>query len=107
MDNVKRDVLIEARDLTKHFISKGNALGTKKLVVKAVNGLSFKIMNGETLGLVGESGCGKSTTGRLLIRLLDPTSGSILYKGQDIASIKEKQMRAASSRSSSRIPSPR
>ncbi|HIT00988.1 MAG TPA: dipeptide ABC transporter ATP-binding protein [Candidatus Faecaligallichristensenella faecipullorum] len=93
MDNVKRDVLIEARDLTKHFISKGNALGTKKLVVKAVNGLTFKIMNGETLGLVGESGCGKSTTGRLLIRLLDPTSGSILYKGQDIASIKEKQMR--------------
>ncbi len=94
MDNVKRDVLIEARDLTKHFISKGNAMGTKKLVVKAVNGLSFQIFNGETLGLVGESGCGKSTTGRLLIRLLDPTSGSILYKGQDIASIKEREMRA-------------
>jgi oligopeptide transport system ATP-binding protein len=94
LDNVKRDVLIEARDLTKHFISKGNAMGTKKLVVKAVNGLSFQIFNGETLGLVGESGCGKSTTGRLLIRLLDPTSGSILYKGQDIASIKEREMRA-------------
>lgn len=94
MDNVKRDVLIEARDLTKHFISKGNAMGTQKLVVKAVNGLSFQIFNGETLGLVGESGCGKSTTGRLLIRLLDPTSGSILYKGQDIAAIKEREMRA-------------
>lgn len=92
MDNVKRDVLIEARDLTKHFISKGNALGTKKLVVKAVNGLTFKIMNGETLGLVGESGCGKSTTGRTILRLIEKTDGQVLFNGKEIFDLDKKEM---------------
>ena len=85
--------MIEARNLTKHFISKSNRLGGESLVVKAVNDISFSIMGSETLGLVGESGCGKSTTGRLLIKLLDPTSGSIIYKGRDIARYSGREMR--------------
>ena len=85
--------LIEAVGLTKHFVSRSSRLGGEKLVVRAVNGVSFGIMPGETLGLVGESGCGKSTTGRLLIRLLDPTEGKIVYKGKDIASCSNREMR--------------
>ena len=79
-------------NLSKHFISKSSKIGEKPLVVKAVNNVSFSIMENETLGLVGESGCGKSTTGRLLIRLLDPTAGRIIYKGQDIASFKKREL---------------
>ena len=85
--------LIEAKNLTKHFISKSHRLGGEKLVVKAVNDISFSIMPSETLGLVGESGCGKSTTGRLLIKLLDPTGGQIIYNGRDISGYSNRQMR--------------
>ncbi|MBR0463757.1 MAG: ATP-binding cassette domain-containing protein [Clostridia bacterium] len=85
--------LIEARHLSKHFISKSHRLGGDKLIVKAVNDVSFDIMKNETLGLVGESGCGKSTTGRLLIRLLEPTSGSIIYDGRDIAQYSNREIR--------------
>ncbi|MBR3504760.1 MAG: ATP-binding cassette domain-containing protein [Clostridia bacterium] len=85
--------MIEARHLTKHFASKSNRLGGETLIVKAVNDISFDIMASETFGLVGESGCGKSTTGRLLIKLLDPTSGSIIYKGRDIAGYSNREMR--------------
>lgn len=94
IERIKSEKLFEVRNLSKHFVSKGAAIGAKPLVVRAVNDVSFDVMDGETLGLVGESGCGKSTTGRLLIKLLDPTSGSIFYKGQDIASLKDRQMRA-------------
>jgi oligopeptide/dipeptide ABC transporter ATP-binding protein len=86
--------LYEARGLTKVFTSKSSAIGGKPLVVRAVNDVSFDINNGEVLGLVGESGCGKTTTGRLLLRLLDPTSGSIVYAGRDIARIPNRAMRA-------------
>jgi peptide/nickel transport system ATP-binding protein len=78
--------LIEVRDLEMHFpIKSGIVLQRQVGAVKAVDGISFDVVEGETLGLVGESGCGKSTTARLLTRLLEPTNGSILYHGEDIA----------------------
>ena len=78
--------LVEVRDLTKHFpITHGIVFQRQIGAVKAVDGISFDVRRGETLGLVGETGCGKSTTARLLVRLLDPTSGQILFEGEDIA----------------------
>jgi oligopeptide/dipeptide ABC transporter ATP-binding protein len=78
--------LMEVRDLVKHFpLTSGIILQRKVGAVQAVDGVSFDVMPGETLGLVGESGCGKSTTARLLLRLMDPTSGSIRFEGQEIA----------------------
>lgn len=76
------EVLIEIKNLKKYFPVKGG-IG-KHLFVKAVDDVSFYIKKGETLGLVGESGCGKSTTGRTIIRLYEPTSGKIIFKGEDI-----------------------
>ena len=78
-----RQPLIDARDLTCHFPVRGGVMGSKR-VVRAVDGVSFSIAKGETLGVVGESGCGKSTTARLLIGLIPPTGGSILYDGQEL-----------------------
>ena len=78
--------LIEVRDLVKHFPIKQGVVFQRQIgAVKAVDGVSFDVMDGETLGIVGETGCGKSTTARLLVRLLDPTSGSIMFEGEDIA----------------------
>jgi oligopeptide/dipeptide ABC transporter ATP-binding protein len=78
--------LIEVRDLVKHFpLKQGIILQRQVGAVRAVDGISFDVFEGETLGLVGESGCGKSTTARLITRLLEPTDGSIVYHGQDIA----------------------
>lgn len=65
--------MIEVKDLKKQFLIKSKVLGLDKGVVNAVNGVDFKIEKGETLGLVGKSGSGKSTTGRLILRLLEPT----------------------------------
>ncbi len=78
--------LIEVRNLVKHFpITRGIIFQRKVGAVKAVDDISFDIRRGETLGIVGETGCGKSTTARLLVRLLDPTSGQILFGGEDVA----------------------
>jgi peptide/nickel transport system ATP-binding protein/oligopeptide transport system ATP-binding protein len=78
--------LVEVRDLVKHFPIKQGVIFQRQIgAVKAVDGVSFDVMDGETLGIVGETGCGKSTTARLLVRLLDPTSGSIVFEGVDIA----------------------
>jgi oligopeptide/dipeptide ABC transporter ATP-binding protein len=78
--------LVEVRNLVKHFpIRRGVIFQHQIGAVKAVDDVSFDVRRGETLGLVGETGCGKSTTARLLVRLLDPTSGQILYDGEDIA----------------------
>jgi len=87
------DVLLEVRNLKKHFVSKHGLLGQKITRVQAVDGVSFKIRRGETLGLVGESGCGKSTTGRTIIRLYDVTEGEVIFDGVDISRISQRQMR--------------
>jgi oligopeptide/dipeptide ABC transporter ATP-binding protein len=80
------NALIEVRDLVKHFPLKQGIIFQKQVgAVRAVDGISFDVHEGETLGLVGESGCGKSTTARLITRLLEPTEGSIVYRGDDIA----------------------
>lgn len=82
------EVLVEVRDLSKHFGVAGSVfLGGRGEVVRAVDGVSFDVMRGETLGIVGESGCGKSTTARLLMRLLTPSSGSIKFEGREIAKL--------------------
>jgi peptide/nickel transport system ATP-binding protein len=85
--------LLEVKDLNIWFPSKKNFLGTTLDYVKAVNGVSFEVKEGETLGLVGESGCGKTTLGRALLRLIEPTSGQILYKGRNLASWSAKELR--------------
>ena len=87
--------LIRVRDLVKHFpITRGIIFQRKIGAVQAVDGISFDVKRGETLGLVGETGCGKSTTARLLVRLLDPTGGEILFEGEDIAKRKGDGLRA-------------
>ena len=89
------DLLIEARDLTKHFpITQGVVFQRQIGAVKAVDGISFGVNRGETLGLVGETGCGKSTTARLLVRLMDPTSGEILFEGEDVGKRKGAGLKA-------------
>ena len=86
--------LMEVRDLKKHFPIKAGLLGSKQVgAVKAVDGVSFDVIEGETLGMVGESGCGKSTTARLLTRLLDPTEGSITFEGRDIATLSRRELK--------------
>jgi oligopeptide/dipeptide ABC transporter ATP-binding protein len=85
--------LLEVKDLAKHFAAgRGGFIGGRNPDVKAVDGVSFDVSAGETLGLVGESGCGKSTTGRMVARLLDPTSGSITFDGQDLATLSRRQL---------------
>jgi oligopeptide transport system ATP-binding protein len=80
------ETLLSVRDLTKHFPVERGVVFTKRVgTVRAVDGVSFDLAEGETLSLVGESGCGKSTTARLVLRLLDPTSGTIRFAGEDLA----------------------
>jgi len=83
------NTLVSVRDLVKHFPIEGS-----DDVVRAVDGVSFEIFSGETLGLVGESGCGKSTVGRCLLRLIEPTSGTIKFEGADLLSLGKKDLRA-------------
>ncbi len=84
--------LLEIKDLKMYFENRKGLLGKKVEYVKAVDGVSFTIRQGETVGLVGESGCGKSTTGYSIMRLYRPTSGSIIYDGVDIAGMSAKEV---------------
>jgi len=85
--------LIEVTDLKKHFPIKKGLLRSTVGHVFAVDGISFSINAGETLGLVGESGCGKSTVGRVVLRLIEPTSGAVKVSGKDIVGIPRGELR--------------
>ena len=85
--------ILEIKDLVKHFPVGGKSNG-KAGVVQAVSGISFSLEAGETLGLVGESGCGKTTAGRTILKLNEPTSGKIIFEGEDITDYKPSRMRA-------------
>lgn len=88
------DNILEVKHLKKYFPIKKSALGRSSGSVKAVDDVSFSIKRGTTMGLVGESGCGKSTTGRTLLRLIEKTDGEVLFNGEDIYSYNKKQLRA-------------
>jgi len=90
----ENNVLLRVENLKKHFpITRGMILQREVGAVKAVDGISFDIMEGETLGLVGESGCGKSTTGRTILRLHDPTDGKVFLRGENLADLPRDRMR--------------
>jgi oligopeptide transport system ATP-binding protein len=95
VENENSEVLLSVKDLKMHFPIKGGLLGRTQGYVKAVDGVTFDIFKGETFGLVGESGCGKSTTGRALLRLLEATSGSVRFDGKDIFALSENELRTA------------
>src|SRR3989442_2898369 len=86
--------LISIRDLKVHFPLAGSAwFGGSQSIVKAVDGVSLDIQAGETLGLVGESGCGKSTLGRTILRLIEPTSGEVIFQGKNLLSLSQRDLR--------------
>lgn len=88
--------LLQVRELVKHFpITQGVVFQKQIGAVQAVDGVSFDLMRGETLGLVGETGCGKSTTARMIARLMDPTSGEMIFEGQDLAALKGSSLKQA------------
>lgn len=85
--------LLEVSRLKKHFDIKGGVLGRKVGTVQAVNDISFNVMEGEILGIVGESGCGKSTTGKAILRLIEPTDGTVKFEDHDITQLNDEEMR--------------
>ena len=85
--------LLEVKNLVKHFPVRGGVFSRVRNYVKAVDGISFDVKPGETLGLVGESGCGKSTAGRSILRLIEPTSGEINFEGENICELSNEELR--------------
>ena len=94
MNATARQPLVTIRNLVKHFPIKIGAFGDRSAVVHAIDDVSFEIFKGETLGLVGESGCGKSTTGFAIVQLYRATSGSVEFQGVDLARLPKKDLRA-------------
>jgi oligopeptide/dipeptide ABC transporter ATP-binding protein len=87
------EALLEVRELVRHFPIRRGLFGRAAGVVRAVDGVSFDVRQGEVLGLVGESGCGKTTTGRCILRLIEPTSGSIRFEGRDVTRLPRRELR--------------
>ena len=86
--------LLEVAGLTKHFPVRRGAFGLVSGHVRAVDGVDFHLEQGETLAIVGESGCGKSTVGRLVLRLLEPSAGQVRFEGEDLLALDDNEMRA-------------
>ena len=93
MSEEKREVLLEVKNLKKYFTVETNFFGKPTSILKAVDDVSFKIYKGEAFGLVGESGCGKSTIGKMLVDLYRPTDGEIIYNGVDLTKLSHKERR--------------
>ena len=107
MTDTTTEVLLEAEGLKKYFpVTKGLLISKTTGYIKAVDGVSFQIRAGETLGIVGESGCGKSTTAKMLLQLEDPTEGTIRYQGREIHSATAVEATGVSKFSPGRIPGP-
>jgi len=85
--------LLEVRDLSKSFVVERGFLGAPRKELHALNSVSFTMAEGETLGIVGESGCGKTTLGRMILRLLEPSGGRILFQGKDITGLSQRELR--------------
>ena len=96
MSNSEREPLLRVDHLSKEFPAESGMIAShlNKRVVSAVNDISFEIYPGETFGLVGESGCGKSTTGRTIMRLNKPTAGKVFFQGKDVAKMNRKELKA-------------
>jgi oligopeptide/dipeptide ABC transporter ATP-binding protein len=93
VDSLRNDTILDVQDLKMYFPVTRGLLRRKVADVKAVDGVIFRLRRGETLGLVGETGCGKTTIGRCILRLYQPTGGQILFEGEDISSVPESKMR--------------
>jgi oligopeptide transport system ATP-binding protein len=90
----QNEVLLEVRNLVKHFPIRQGIIFTKQVgAVQAVDDISFAVKKGETLGLVGESGCGKTTTGRVILRLIEPTSGAVIFDGKNVPALPKDELR--------------